>query len=77
MDLNLQNAKIELIQWLTTLDDSALIKQLLELRKKDTQDWWNEISEEEKKSIERGISDAKNGKLTPHAAVQKAYEKWL
>lgn len=77
MEINIQNAKIELIQWLTTLEDSALIHKLLELRKAESKDWGDEISEEERKSIEQGILDAENGKVKPHSEVRKIYEKWL
>lgn len=77
MDLNLQNKKIELIQWLSTLNDQILIDKLMSLRKKEKTDWWNEISNDQKKSIEKGIIDANNGKLTSHQDVKKKYEKWL
>jgi hypothetical protein len=77
MDINLQNKKIELIQWLSTLDDQSLIDKLMKLRNKEKTDWWNEISTDELKSIEKGIQDADNGKLTSHSNVKKIYEKWL
>ena len=77
MDINLQNKKIELIQWLSTLNDVSLIDKLVKLREKEKTDWWNEISASEKESIEKGILDADNGKLTSHSAVKKIYEKWL
>ncbi len=75
--MNIQNIKIELIQWLTTLDDKNLIQKILDLRKSQTKDWWNEISDAEKSSIEKGISDAENGKLNSHSEAHKVYEKWL
>ena len=77
MDINLQNKKMELIQWLSTLNDQSLIDKLMKLRNKERTDWWNEISNAEKKSIEIGIQDADNGKLTSHTNVKKVYEKWL
>ncbi|WP_445955936.1 hypothetical protein [Yeosuana sp.] len=77
MDLSLQNKKIELIHWLSTLNDQSLIDKLMKLREKEKTDWWNEISATEKKSIEKGIQDAENGKLTSHSNVKKIYEKWL
>lgn len=40
-------------------------------------DWWNEISLSEKESIEKGIQDADNGKLTSHSYIKELYEKWL
>lgn len=77
MDVNLQNAKLELIQWLSTLEDNSVIQKIIELRKKESVDWWNQISEDEKKSIEKGIKDAENGKLNPNSEARKLYEKWL
>lgn len=77
MDLTVENKKIELIQWLTTLNDNSLLDQLMEIRKKEKSDWWHEISENEKQSIEKGIQDANNGKLTSHSRVKENYEKWL
>jgi predicted transcriptional regulator len=40
-------------------------------------DWWDELSPNAKSSIEQGLKDAKEGKLTPHADVMKYYKKWL
>jgi hypothetical protein len=77
MDINLQNKKIELIQWLSTLNDVSLIDKLVKLREKEKNDWWNEILAAEKESIEKGLLDANNGKLTSHSTVKKIYEKWL
>lgn len=77
MDLNLQNTKIELIQWLTTLEDKTLLQKIIDLRKSESKDWWDEATDAEKKSIEKGISDADNGKLKTHGEARKVYEKWL
>lgn len=77
MEIDIQNAKIDLIQWLTTLEDSSLIQKIIELRKNETKDWWNEISEAERKSVESGIADAENGKTKPNAEAKKIYGKWL
>ena len=77
MNIQTLNEKLELIQWLSTLEDDSIIKKLMQLRKEETKDWWNSISEEEKKSIEKGISEADNGELKSHAEARKLYEKWL
>jgi hypothetical protein len=47
MDATLQNAKIELIQWLTTLEDDTLIEKLMQLRNSTSQDWWDIATDEE------------------------------
>jgi predicted transcriptional regulator len=77
MAIDLQNKKIELIQWLSTLDNEIIIDKLMELRESEKTDWWNGISEGEKGSIEKGIEDANSGNLRPHSEVRKLYEKWL
>ena len=77
MEANIENIKIELIQWLTTLNDNSIIQKLLDLKKNQIKDRRLEISELEKISIEKGISDADNGKLNSHIEAKKIYEKWL
>ena len=77
MEVNIQNVKIDLIQWLTTLEDSSIIQKIMELRNNEKEDWWTQISDAEKESIELGISDANNGNLKPHSEARKIYEKWL
>ncbi len=77
MEANIQNVKIELIQWLITLDDKSLIQKILDLRISQTKDWWETISEAEKQSIEQGLLDADNGKLYSHSEARKVYEKWI
>lgn len=77
MITNIQNTKIELIQWLSTLNDETVLQKILNLRNKENSDWWNSISELEKLSIEKGISDADSGKLISHQNVRRLYEKWL
>ncbi len=77
MEADIQNIKIELIQWLTTLDDKSLIQKILDLRNNQSKDWWSDISDAEKISLKKGISDADSGKLISHSEARKVYEKWL
>ncbi len=42
------------------------------------QDWWDEISEEQQKAIDKSLAEIKEGKLPPpHTEVMKKYKKWL
>ena len=54
---NILNQKLELIQWLSTIEDSSIIEKIMDLRKKESKDWWNSISENEKEFIELGLKD--------------------
>jgi hypothetical protein len=76
-NINILNKKLELIQWLSTIEDSLIIDKIMDLRKKESKDWWNSISESEKESIELGLKDAESGKLNPHSKARELYEKWL
>ncbi len=77
-DLNIQTKKIDLIQWLSTIEDERILDKVSDLitneRKKD---WWINATDAEKKSIEKGLSDAENGKLNPHTKAKEIYGKWL
>ena len=73
----IQNKKLELIQWLSTLEDSKVIEKIIDLRKSQSKDWWNSISEVEKQSVEQGLKDAESGKLNSHLNARKLYDKWL
>ncbi len=77
LDINIETKKLALIQWLTSLNDVSMIDKIMELKQEEKKDWGNEISDEEKESIEKGLSDAESGKLTPHSEIIKKYEKWL
>jgi hypothetical protein len=76
-DLNIQTKKIELIQWLSTIEDLSVINKLIDLKKQENKDWWNSISESEKQSVEKGLSDAEAGKLNSHSKAKQLYGKWL
>lgn len=73
MALNVQNTKIDLIQWLTTIEDETLLKKLLEFRNAATY----ELTEAERQAVEDGLEDMRNGDVVPHAQTRKTYEKWL
>ncbi|SMD35111.1 hypothetical protein SAMN04488029_2347 [Reichenbachiella faecimaris] len=61
MSTQLENKKLDLIQWLASVEDDNILNQLIAIREKETSDWWIEISENEKQSIELGLADAEKG----------------
>ena len=77
VNLKMQNQKLELIQWLFATEDVAIIEKIMDIRNKESADFWNVQSEVERKSIEQGIKDADSGKLISHSIARKLYEKWL
>lgn len=41
------------------------------------QDWWDEITSEQKEAIDRSLEEMKEGKLTPHDKVMGEYKRWM
>lgn len=73
MDVHAQ--KLKLIEWILQIGDTRLLKQLESISNSDS-DWWNDLSAEEKSSIERGIAQANSGQLKSNEAVMKKYQRW-
>jgi len=76
--MNLDREKLKIIDWIANIKDESIIARikLLKDHSKET-DWWDEISDAEKASIERGLEDIKAGRVIDHSEVKKLYEKWL
>jgi len=77
MEMNLHAAKLELIQWLSTIDNPSIIEKIKAIRDNEKEDWWENLSAQEKESINKGIEDADAGNLKDHAQARNMYGKWL
>ena len=76
--LKIQNKKLELIQWLSTIEDLNFLEKISEMISREKKnDWWNELLDAEKEAIEKGIEQADSGKLNPHSKAREIYGKWL
>ena len=77
-DINIEKDKLEIIKWVATLKDETSIERLKMLKdSRGDVDWWGEISDAEKRAIEKGLEDIKAGRVKSHKQVKKLYEKWL
>ncbi len=67
--------KLELIEWLTNLDDDETIEylKLVKDSKSSENDWWYELPPEQQKAIERGLKDVDEGRIVSHSEVKKKY----
>ncbi|CAN5272319.1 hypothetical protein BH09BAC3_BH09BAC3_35280 [soil metagenome] len=54
--MSIQAKKLDLIQWLIQLKDERLLKKIEALQAEDI-DFWNELSEHQKREIEKGITE--------------------
>lgn len=66
MAMNIQTLKYEIIELVTKTHDSTLLKGLksiIDLNSKTKIDWFDELSNEEIDSINRGIENHKKGEV--------------
>ena len=67
--------KLELIEWLANLDDDDTITYLKIVKDSSEtgNDWWQDLTDEQKAGIERGLEDIDAGRVTPHDQVKDKY----
>ena len=69
-----ENIKIELIEWLTRLEDNSILTSLLQFKKStESGDWANDLSQEQVESLKRGLSDLENNKIIPSKDFWTSY----
>jgi hypothetical protein len=70
-----EGLKLELIEWLTKLEDDETIQYLKVVKdsKPDDHDWWDDLDASHKKGIEKGLKDIDKGRVFPHDEVRKKY----
>jgi hypothetical protein len=61
--------KVKLISMITSLYDDNLIQQLEKILLAAEKDWWNIIDDKERKAIQEGMLDYKNGNLVDNDVV--------
>lgn len=70
-----ETIKLELIEWLMKLEDDETLEYLKVMKDSKTskRDWWDDLTDEQKKSIEKGLKDIDEGRTVPHEEVKKKY----
>jgi len=73
--MGLEAIKLELIEWLTKLDDKETINYLKVVKDSSSEkkDWWHSLSEDQKYGIRKGLKDIEEGRVIDHDDVKKKY----
>lgn len=89
--LSINDLRTELIREVLQLEDKSLLSEALDYLKKLTshpainqvatpagkQEWWDQISAEERQAIDAGLADIESGRTISHDEMRKRYEQWL
>ncbi|MDR2815407.1 MAG: hypothetical protein LBB62_01720 [Proteiniphilum sp.] len=69
--MGLDAIKLELIEWLIGLEDEDMISYLKAVKESETRhnDYWNDLTDELKAGIERGLKDIDERKTVSHEEV--------
>lgn len=73
--MGLEAIKLELIEWLTKLEDQDTLEYLKVVKDSKISDhnWFDDLTEEQKTGIERGLEDIDERRVTSHDEVKKRY----
>jgi predicted transcriptional regulator len=75
--MNIQAEKLKLIEWIAKVQDFKTIEKVLKIQREAPYDWWDDLTDFEKKEIELGLADIEQGNTVDHSEVRKIYEKYL
>lgn len=73
--MNLATRKYNLIQELTTIDES-LLEKLEIILKTSKKDWFTDLNSEEKLEIEIGLKQAENDEFISHETIMNRFTKY-
>ena len=70
--MELETLKLELIEWLSKKKDSETIELIKNLKDSfDADEWWDDLSDDNKKGIKNGLKDIEEGRVTNKDVIRK------
>ena len=75
--MNIAASKIELAKQILNINDKSLIRQVKALLQVQKDDWYDELPDHVKQSVEKSEKQIANGEGIPHKEAMKKYKKWL
>lgn len=60
---------------LLNIKQKQIILKVVKTFMEDQQDWWDKISKEQQKEIDKSLDEMRAGKLTSHDEIMKQYRK--
>ncbi|MGB3850655.1 MAG: hypothetical protein WA958_11855 [Tunicatimonas sp.] len=75
--MNIEIQKVRLIERITHIDDPTIIDQINDILEQDESDFYEELTDEQRAAVRKGLSQVKSGSTIPHEEVKKMYQQWL
>lgn len=77
IQMNIIAAKKNLAKRILETEDKEIINYVKAILDNQSNNWFEELPEEIKVSVERGLRQSAKGESRPHTEVMKKYQKWL
>lgn len=76
--MDIKATKLELMQLLLQEQKESVLEKIKEVfeKKEETSDWWDELTQEQKNSIDKGREELDSGLGIPHKEVMAKFKKW-
>ncbi|SDF12751.1 hypothetical protein [Epilithonimonas hungarica] len=75
--MNIETTKLELMKLLLNTQKESVLEKIKDIfQKESSQDWWEEMNEEEHQDIELGLKETENGQVKSHQDVMKLFNEW-
>ena len=72
--MEIEALKLELIEWLSKVKDSETIELIKNLKDSfDADDWWDDLSDDNKMGIKNGLKDIEEGRVVTHEEVARKH----
>ena len=74
--MNIEATKIELMHLLLQTQKESLLTKLKNVFEEEKTDWWDDLSNKERKDIEVGLSQADNEEYINDKTAMNRFKKW-
>lgn len=75
--MSIETTKLELMKLLLNTQKESVLEKIKDIfQKESSQDWWEEMNEEQHQDIELGLNEFENGQVKSHRDVMKLFDEW-
>ena len=72
--MNLETRKINLINWISSIQEEEILSKMEKIQQ-ERNDWWDSISQDDKEAITEGIEQLDSGKSIPRSQARSRIKK--
>ena len=73
--MDIEATKLELIQLVLQTQKKSVLEQVKSVFEAQSGDWWDDLTDQDKKEIELGLQDLENENVVDHEQVKEIFSK--